>query len=602
MSESDDHQEHLQPVLDPSPIQLRLWPAVVLVLIQLAGLVYAQLFGHTMMQSFLFSAIIPLAVLLGLTVWWMFCRKIPFMQRLTVLTLGILALAWIVYMHPPTAGGIPLLTIVVPIMTIGSVAVLVATRSQPWARRRSALVLVLIGPAIVCSAVRVDGLKEDEMPIISWRWSPTPEEVAEAGFNSDAPTARTAAIPAQVGPGDWPGFRGPERDGRATGVSFATNWAEEAPKELWRRRVGIGWSSFAVIGDYVFTQEQRGEEELVVCYEAETGEQVWISSLTIRFDEVHGGGPRATPTFHEGRLYVLGAMGTLQCLDASTGEAVWKRELTEDANVAVPTWGFSSSPLVVEGLVIVSAGGSDGKGVLAYRLESGEPVWQAGEETRSYTSVHLATLHDVPQLLVHSNFGLQSFVPDSGTLLWQHEWRSSNMGERCIQPLLSAPNVVLMGSTDMGTRRIEINRDESDWSVDEQWTNPKFRSYFNDAVYHEGFAYGFDGRLFVCVDVATGERRWNSKRHGGQVLLLPDMNTLLVLSNKGVVLLIEATPEAYHEIARLEAIDGKTWNHPVIANGKLFVRNSDEAACYQLPGWSAAQSEPVVAEPARATE
>jgi outer membrane protein assembly factor BamB len=555
-----------------------------------------------MMQSFLFSALVPLAVLLGLTVWWMLCRKVPFMQRLAVLALGISALAWIVYMHPATAGGIPLLTIVVPIMTIGSVAVLVATRSLPWPRRRAALLLVLIGPAVVCSAIRVDGLKEDEMPIISWRWQPTPEEVAEAGFNSDAPTTRTATIPAEVSPGDWPSFRGPDRDGRAAGITFATSWAEEAPKELWRRGVGIGWSSFAAIGDYVFTQEQRGEDELVVCYEADTGEQIWRSSLTIRFDEVHGGGPRATPTFHEGNLYALGATGALQCLDASTGEPVWKRELTEDVDVAVPTWGFSSSPLVVEGLVIVSAGGAKGNGVLAYDLESGEPVWQAGEEARSYTSVHLATLHDVPQLLVHSNFGLQSFVPDSGTLLWQHEWRSSAMGERCIQPLLSASNAILMGSTDMGTRRIEINLAESDWSVDEQWTNRKFRSYFNDAVYHEGFAYGFDGRLFVCVDAATGERRWKSQRHGGQVLLLPDMNTLLVLSNKGVVILIEATPEGYHEVTRLKAMDGKTWNHPVIANGKLFVRNSDEAVCYQLPGWSGVTSEPVVAESARANE
>jgi outer membrane protein assembly factor BamB len=176
------------------------------------------------------------------------------------------------------------------------------------------------------------------------------------------------------------------------------------------------------------------------------------------------------------------------------------------------------------------------------------------------------------------------------------------MGERCIQPLLSASNAILMGSTDMGTRRIEINLAESDWSVDEQWTNRKFRSYFNDAVYHEGFAYGFDGRLFVCVDAATGERRWKSQRHGGQVLLLPDMNTLLVLSNKGVVILIEATPEGYHEVTRLKAMDGKTWNHPVIANGKLFVRNSDEAVCYQLPGWSGVTSEPVVAESARANE
>ncbi len=580
-------------IQDSSQIQLRLWPAVVFALVHLAGLAYSLLLAHTVFTTTIGLYLIPLVALVGLAIWWMLCLKVPLKQRMSGLALAMLVMAWIVFTHrgttlPGTA--VNFLAVVPPIMVLGTVCALLATVRQPWPRRRTAVVVVLIGAAVGMTALRVDGNHGDLTPVLSWRWVPSLEELAEASFDPGASTKGTAAVSEWVGPNDWPSFRGSERDGRAAGITFATNWADEAPRELWRRPIGIGWSSFAVIGNYFFTQEQRGQDELVVCYEADTGNQVWINSLPGRFDDANGGGPRGTPSFHEGRLYVLGALGTLQCLKASTGETVWKRELTEDANANVPTWGFSSSPLIVDGLVVVFAGGPDGKSVLSYSLESGGPVWQAGDGTHSYSSVHLASIDDVPQLLVPSNFGIQSFTPGTGKLLWQHEWQSAANGPRCVQPLLAAPNVVMLTTEDKGTRRIDISHADSHWKVEEQWTNPKFRPSFNDTVYHEGFAYGFDGRRFVCIDTANGERRWKSKRYGGQVLLLPDMNTLLLLSDKGVVILIEATPEAHREIAHMKALDGKTWNHPVIANGKLFVRNAAEAACYQLSGWNSSRT------------
>jgi len=580
MAKPDELHENSEPL----DVQIRLWPAILIALVHIAALVYALGFTHTLLQFFVGALIIPSFLLIGLTVWWMLCRRIPMKQRLAGLLILIVVLAWIILTHPLMTGGIPFLIVVLPIITIGTAGVFVLSVNQPWSRRRVALITLMIGTALVLTAVRVDGTHGDEMPAMSWRWSPTSEELAEASFIADAQTNRIAAVSAQADPNDWPSFRGPDRDGRATGITFATNWSDEAPRELWRQRIGIGWSSFTVIGDYFFTQEQRGDAELVVCYEVATGDEVWINSLPVRFDESHGGGPRATPTFHEGNLLVMGAMGALQCIQGTTGETVWKRELTDDADVEVPMWGFSSSPLVVDGLVVVFAGGADGKSVLAYDLQSGDPVWQAGDAAHSYSSVHFATIDDIPQLLVPSNFGIQSFAPGSGKLLWQFEKATPIDDPACIQPLMPDSNTVLLSSEVIGTQRLEVHHTDADCTVEQGWANKKFRPSFHDAVIHEGFAYGFDGRLFVCIDTATGDRRWKSKRHGGQVLLLPDMNALLVLTDKGDVILIEATPEAYREIGRFKALNGKTWNHPVIADGKLFVRNSEEVACYQLPG------------------
>lgn len=569
---------------DTPQIRITLWPAVLLALVHVACLAYTFIVANTLMQFMIASMLVPLGVLIGLVIWWMLCRKIPMKQRLAGVALVVLVLAWIILTHPIMSGGFSFLIVVFPILTLGTVGVLLATVSQPWPRRRAALVTLMLGAAVILTAVRVDGSNGDETPIMSWRWQPTMEELAEASLGSETQTNGTAVVSALAGPDDWPNFRGQDWDGRAVGVTFDSNWGDGGLKELWRRPIGGGWSSFTVIGDYFFTQEQRGEDELVVCYEADNGEQIWVNTSPGRFEESHGGGPRATPTFHEGKLYVLGALGRLQCLEATTGATVWERELTEDANAKVPTWGFSSSPLVLDDLVIVFAGGANGNGVVAYERDSGEPVWQAGEGTHSYSSVQLAKIGDVPQLLIPSNLGIEALAPKTGAGLWKYEWKMMADSPRCVQPLMTSPNVVLLGSDDQGTCQIEISQVDSEWEVEEQWRTRKFRPSFNDTVYHDGYAYGFDGRLLVCIDVETGERRWKSKRFGGQVLLLPEMNMLLVLSDKGDVVLVEAKSDAYEEVARLKALQGKTWNHPVIANGKLFARNSTEAVCYQLPG------------------
>jgi len=579
-----------QEMSEPNEIRIRMLPAVIFAIIHVIALAYALFFGDTLLQFMVGAIIVPLSVLIALTFWWMLNTSIPVRQRYAMVVVGVLSLAWIIITHPLTSGGFPFLIVVLPIINIGSVLVLLATAKQPWERRRKSLITLMSGAAILLTAIRVDGSRGDETPIMSFRWTATPEEKVAAELVAAAEKNEIAVLASTISNSDWPSFRGVEMDSRVKDVTFAP-WGEEGPNELWRQSIGLGWSSFTVVGDYFFTQEQRGESELVVCYEANTGKQVWANSQSVRFDEAHGAGPRATPTFHKGKLYVQGAMGALQCLDASSGEVIWKRELTEDAEVKVPAWGFSSSPLITNDKVISFAGGANGKSVLAYSLDTGEPAWEAGDGTHSYSSVHLATIDNVPQLLIPSNFGIQSFAPDTGALLWEEQIAAFADSARCVQPVM-LPEDDFLFTDEIGTRRFEIIHTDGAWIVKKAWENKKFRPSFNDTVVHNGFAYGFDGRAFVCVDIATGERQWKSGRYGGQVLLLPDMDNLLVLTDKGVVILIEATPEEHREITRFKALDGKTWNHPVIANGKLFVRNSEEVACFELAASEKSQPSP----------
>lgn len=393
----------------------------------------------------------------------------------------------------------------------------------------------------------------------------------------------TATLPEVAGAEDWPGFRGAQRDDHVRGVQFATDWSRTPPRELWRRRVGEGWSSFSVVGDYAFTQEQRGPNEVVVCYHTETGDEVWINHLPERFTETGRSGPRATPTFLQGKLYTLSAMGTLQCLDASSGNVMWSRNVKDDAGAELPQYGYASSPLLVDDLVIVFSSGPDGKGVAGYAVSDGAPAWSGGAGTHGYTSGHLANLAGTDQVIFPSNIGVESFAPADGSLLWSVDW-PTKINPRCVQPVVLNGNSVVIGSAGgVGTRRLTLSTPGGEWTVDEDWRTTDFEPFTGDSVYFEGFLYGFNNRNLMCIDVATGEARWKSKPYAGQVLLIPDMAMLLVIAENGVVKLIEAKPDAEVEVARLEAIAGKTFNHPVIAHGKLLVRNGEEAACFALP-------------------
>ena len=321
-------------------IHLRLWPALAVLVAQFTSSWILSLLGSTTVHSIVIHTVLPLTAAVLLAIWWLAVSRAPVIDRVLGIPIIVAALWFIGY-----SCGDLLLAFAVPAMTTGTVLTLAATTRLRWSQVRWALAVFIAACTGVFAVLRADEVGGGLAPVVSWRWSPTRIEASAAVPTTKA--NRTATLPAQAGPGDWSGFRGSVRDGIVTGTRFSTDWSTP-PRELWRRKVGSGWSSFAAIDGYLFTQEQRGAEELVTCYEAATGAEVWTNRTEAQFMDDSGLGPRATPTFCGGRLYTQGCAGMLQCLDAATGNTIWRHDLAKDPDTLMPGNGFAGSPLVTE--------------------------------------------------------------------------------------------------------------------------------------------------------------------------------------------------------------------------------------------------------------
>jgi outer membrane protein assembly factor BamB len=389
--------------------------------------------------------------------------------------------------------------------------------------------------------------------------------------------ARPAAEPPY-----WTDFRGPHRDGHYREMSIATSWPDEGLRPLWKQPVGGGYASFVAARGRLFTIEQRGAEEVAAAYDAATGLELWTSRWRARFEESMGGdGPRATPTWADGMVYVLGAEGELRCLDEATGRVIWRKNILEDNGARNLDWGMAASPLVVDDVVIVLPGGSNGRSVVAYNRRTGARAWSALDERQAYSSPMIVTLAGRRQLLVFSSARLAALDPDGGALLWSYPW-TTNADIHVAQPLLVGPNRVFVSSGyGVGGAVIEISESGGRFDVREVWRNVRMKNKFTSSVVHEGFIYGLDESILACVAAATGELRWKGGRYGyGQLVLAS--GRLIVLTEDGDLVLVAATPESHQELSRFSALSGKTWNHPAIAHGRLFVRNLQEMAAYDL--------------------
>ena len=552
---------------------LRLWPGVVAVVLQ-----WLVRFGAlvVMPEAVGFGALGGLLGGLAIVVWWAFFSRADRSERWGGAVLIIVALIATWYLIDESMRLMPFVAYIIPVLSLAFVVWAVACRRLSDRLRRAAMVATILLACGVWTLLRTGGITGDFRADFAWRWAKTPEErfLAQTG---DEPTTLQAAAVVKETEADWPGFRGPDRDGIIRGVRIATDWSASPPVELWRRLVGPGWSSFAVRGGLLYTQEQHGDDEVVACYSANTGEPVWRHRDATRFWEANAGaGPRGTPTISDGRVYTLGATGILNALDASDGAVVWSRSAASDTGTKIPTWGFSSSPLVVGDVVIVAAAGS----LIAYDLTTGEPRWFSTAGGDCYSSPHLSHIGGVAQILLLNEAGASSVTPADGTLLWEHPWP----GNPIVQPTLIADGDILISADEKnGVRRIAVAQGPDGWTVVEHWTSARLKPYFNDSVVHHGHAYGFDGRSLACIDIEDGERKWKGGRYGrGQLVLLADQDLLLVLSEKGELALVEAASDRFTELARFPAIEGKTWNHPVLVGDVLLVRNAQEMAAFRL--------------------
>lgn len=408
---------------------------------------------------------------------------------------------------------------------------------------------------------------------------PAASEIARQPEN--APAGGTGEPPAPRSNAYWTDFRGPRRDGHYRQTPIRTNWPARGLPELWRQTVGGGYASMTVANGRVFTIEQRRGDEVVAAYDLNTGGELWTHGWPARFEETMGGpGPRATPTWHEGKVYALGATGELHVLAEATGRPVWKKNILAENQAANLHWAMAASPLIVDDKVILQPGGSSGS-IVAYNKLSGEPMWRALSDTQSYTSPMEATLAGRRQILTVSAGRMMGLAIEDGSLLWEFPWATGG-GGNISQPLVvDEQHVFISGGYGHGSALLKITASGGALRAEQVWQNTNLKCRFNSPVLYEGHVYGLDESILAAVDVWTGERDWKGGRYGYGQLLLAEGH-LIVLTEGGEVVLVRATPEAHQEMARFKAIDGKTWNNPAIANGKLLVRNQTEMACYDL--------------------
>lgn len=469
-----------------------------------------------------------------------------------------------------------------------------------WRRFGWFLALAAVGGAAFKALFRYDGSTSGaSLPRFVWRW-----EAGAAAGNAALPPDEAEARPKRLAEGaaeggvDSPQFLGPNRDGiwPEASVVASFDWQSEAPRELWRRPVGLGWSGFAVAGRRAITQEQRASEELVACYDLLTGDLLWSHRDQAHFferaevvaREMAGDGPRSVPTVVGELVFTYGATGVLNCLRLETGEAVWQRDVLEELDKKLPEWGKSTSPLVIPdlGLVVVSAGEKSGPSLVAYQAETGAPAWQSDGNGAGYSSPRLVTLHGVRQIVSVNARDVTGHDPSTGATLWSFPWPGNN--PKIAQPIdLPGNRLLVTASYGAGSHLLQVARDGGTWTVKPIWQSNRLKTKFSSATVRGDFAYGLDEGRLTCVSLADGSRVWKDGRYGfGQHLQVGDR--LLIQAEEGYVAVVAAEPEAYRELARLPALRSMTWNPPTLAGRYLLVRNDREAACFLLPARAAA--------------
>jgi outer membrane protein assembly factor BamB len=455
---------------------------------------------------------------------------------------------------------------------------------------------VLVAMAILTSVFRLEEVTGGMWPRFVLRWLPKADRTL-APLPNGAVDASTPVDLSKTGENDYPRFLGIDQTQSIDGVRFDTNWSEVPPRQVWKQPIGAGWSSFVAVNGFAVTQEQRDDRELVTCYEITSGKLLWASGIDARHETVMGGtGPRSTPCIDEGRVYAMGATGVFRCLDGATGEELWRHDLVDEMDIDYDgkaiAWGRAASPLIVNDTVVIPVGGrtdSTKTSLVAYNKRTGEIVWKGGNRQISYASPVRGQLLGHDQILIVLEDHVAGFDAHDGQLLWEHPWPGrSNANATVSNAVPLVPDrVFLSKGYGQGCELIQLSVDAANqWHVKSIWkSSVTMKTKFSNVVVYQGHVYGLDDVVLECLEIDSGRRRWKRGRYGyGQLVRAGDV--LIVLSEQGELAAVEATPEGFTEYGRFAALEGKTWNNPCLSGPYVLVRNGNEAACFELPGWT----------------
>lgn len=381
---------------------------------------------------------------------------------------------------------------------------------------------------------------------------------------------------------DWPQWRGPNRDGKSFETGLLQSWPAGGPPLEWTASgAGIGFSSMSTSGNRLFTMGARGSTEYVMAFDRATGKKLWETPNGARYDNDRGSGPRGTPTVSGGRLYALGASGDLTCLDPATGKKLWSVNVLRTFGGQNPRWGLSESPLVVNGMVLVNAGGP-GASIVAFDAKTGKVVWKSGSDPAAYSSAVLQKVGGIEQAVFFTATGARGVDVRTGRELWQYT-QVANRVANIATPVVSGPHVFV--SSDYGTGAALLRMEPANGGITarEVYFTREMRNHHSSSVLVGDYLYGFSSAILTAMRLSDGQVAWRDRSVGKGSVIYAD-NRLYLLSENGVVGLADASPDGYVERGRFTIETGQlsTWAHPIIAGGRLYLRDQDTIYAYDI--------------------
>jgi len=378
---------------------------------------------------------------------------------------------------------------------------------------------------------------------------------------------------------DWPQFRGPNRDGISPEPAVLKSWPASGPKVLWKAPIGEGYSQVVSSKGRLFTFSGQGGDDVAAALDAATGKQIWRVRIDRKYEDGQGNGPRSTPTVDGDLVYVLSPNGKLAALKTADGKVAWQHDLRAEYGAKPPGWGISTSPLVEGNLLIVNVGGSGNKSIVAFDKANGKPVWTSQSDGAGYSAPIAINVRGVRQVIVFTADAILSISPKDGRLFWRSGWKT-DYDVNAATPIFLPPDKLFVSSGyGTGSALLQINRT----NVAEVWRSRGMKNQFSSSVLHDGILYGFDDSTFKAIDAATGNERWKQRGFGHGSLILAGGH-LIVLSDRGKLALVQATPEEYRELGNAQVLEGKCWTSPSLADGRLYVRNEEQLIAFDWKG------------------
>jgi outer membrane protein assembly factor BamB len=402
---------------------------------------------------------------------------------------------------------------------------------------------------------------------------------------ADVAAASDGEVTASAPSAAWPQWRGIHRDAISPETGLLDRWDADGPRVVWRTTVGHGFSSVSIAGDRLYTMWDEKGRQLLVCLDAATGEERWRFEVGPAFKHHYGDGPRSTPLVDSVTVFAVGTNGRLVALDRNTGALRWEHDLVKEYRAKLPTYGYSTSPLVLGDRLFLEVGGPSAAFV-AFDKTSGDVLWATASDTSAYSSPLAVSIGGEPQIVFWSAHGLRALSPDDGRLLWRHDTESLcpvtgdplNTGT----PIFVAPDRVFVASGS-GAALLRVTRTGERYGVTTVWESEQLRSDVNTALYWNGQVYGFDRGTLKCLDAETGEVCWRARGFQRGSLIAAD-GKLFVLGESGELALAEATGAGFTVKGRSKILSGRSWTAPSLAAGRLYLRNHEELVCLDVSG------------------